>query len=245
MTDKPSVSRPITAVLQRLLGAVILIAAAALLVPLLLDGQGLRQASEKPEIPAEPAFDVRMGDSGEPEVRLLDVKGEVERELAPLAGGETVPGNADTVAEASVPAETQSDGIAMQDGLPLDPPPKQAPAITPPVKAQGNPSVAMAKALTAKVVSPPATTDTQKGNEQTALSDAWMLQLGAFKDKANAQKSVALLQSKGFRATLNHRTPGVVKVQVGPEIRRDRAEALRQRVLSSTGMAGVLVRFQP
>lgn len=244
MSDKPSVSRPITAVLQRLLGAVILIAAAALLVPLLLDGQGLRQTTEKPDIPVEPAFDVRLGDSGQPEVRLLDVKGEVERDLAPLAAGE--PGSSEGIAapEAVVPTEGASSGVAIEDGLPLEPQPKTVPA-TSALPPQAIPSVAAAKAPAAKVVIPPPATDAKKSAEQTALSEAWMLQLGAFKDKANAQKTVALLQAKGFRATTNSRTPGVVKVQVGPELRRDRAEALRQRVLSSTGMAGVLVRFQP
>ena len=244
MTDKPSVSRPITAVLQRLLGAVILIAAAALLVPLLLDGQGLRQTTEKPEIPAEPAFDVRLGDSGQPEVRLLDVKGEVERDLAPLVESESASAEDGAIPEAVVPTEVVSSGVAIEDGLPLEPQQKAVPA-TSALTPQAVPSVPAAKAPAAKVVSPPAVSDVKKTAEQTALSEAWMLQLGAFKDKANAQKTVALLQSKGFRATLNNRTPGVVKVQVGPEIRRDRAEALRQRVLSSTGMAGVLVRFQP
>ena len=95
MTDQTPASRPITAVLQRLLGAVILVAAAALLVPRLLDGQGVRQTTDRPDIPEEPAFDVRLGETGEPEVRLLEVKAEVQQELPSLAqveSGATDPG---------------------------------------------------------------------------------------------------------------------------------------------------------
>jgi DedD protein len=115
----------------------------------------------------------------------------------------------------------------------------------PTVTAQKSPAAPLAKLVETKGGVVASAADSRKTVEQGTLSEAWMLQLGAFKDKANAQKTLSLLQSKGFRATLNSRTPGVVKVQVGPEVRRDRAEALRQRVLTSTGMAGVLVRFQP
>jgi DedD protein len=244
MPDQRPVSRPITAVLQRLLGAVILIAAAALLVPLFLDGQGLRQSTDKPEIPQEPSFDVRLGDSGEPEVRLLDVKGEVQRDLPPLTAGEGAVGS---VADA-VPAEAAGAVAGIEDGLVVASEPERLPDARPPVTLPAPAAVATDTARPAATPPRPAavaTAEPKKPPAAAALADTWMLQVGAFKDRSNAQKTVAQLQAKGFRASLNTRSPGVFKVQVGPEIRRDRAEALRQRVASSTGLAGVLVRFQP
>ena len=44
-------------ILQRTIGAVVLIAAAAILIPLALDGQGLKAGKETVQIPEEPTFE--------------------------------------------------------------------------------------------------------------------------------------------------------------------------------------------
>lgn len=260
-------------ILQRTLGAVVLIAAAATLVPLVLDGQGMNVAREQVQVPEEPTFELELNAKQEPQVRLLQTKGAVNRaeqnSQAAASGeelaeqpfeGDRISMQTETGAPAIVqddladpeatPAETATGPVNIVDGAA----PKAAAALPSEPTAAGQQNmedviqkIAQNLPVTPKsyVADEPTSTTTQPASLGGEVADAWTIQMGAFKDRANAQKVVSQLVSRGYRAYLGTHTPGVYRVFVGPEIRRERADQLRDRVATDTGTRGVVVRYLP
>lgn len=252
-------------ILQRTLGAAVLVAAAATLVPLVLDGEGIKSSREQVKIPDEPTFELQLDENDQPKVRMLQAKGAIERAeqeagaaVEPNAeGAETpvagVPAGAAPAASAGDTTSLAGQADALPAGeevpvavLPEDP---DTPAHTPPKAATAG-SQSMEDVIQ-KLSQPaaPAKTPTPASLPATAVggdvAESWSIQMGAFKDRANAEKTVGSLVSKGYRAYIGTQTPGVYRVFVGPEIRRERADQLRDRVAADTGTRGVVVRYLP
>ena len=78
---------------------------------------------------------------------------------------------------------------------------------------------------------------------------AWTLQLAAFGDKNNARKLVQKLKSEGYNAYqkqfINSRGKSLYRVYIGPEVSPDELQQLRQVILKSMGLEGIIVRFVP
>lgn len=237
-------------ILQRTLGAAVLIAAAATLVPLLLDGDGLKVAREQIKIPDEPTFELQLDTHQQPQVRMLQAKGAIQR--AEQEAADAVSNDAlDTTSVGSEAAESTEDPSATSIASTHS---KVADLPTEPTSAGNAQSmedviqkITQGEDVTAKV--PPNQTAVTATTQPTALggdvAEAWTIQMGAFKDRSNAEKAVGQLVSRGYRAYLGNQTPGVYRVFVGPEVRRDRADQLRARVAAETGTRGVVVRYIP
>lgn len=256
-------------ILQRTLGAVVLIAAAATLVPLVLDGQGMNVAREQVQVPEEPTFELELNAKQEPQVRLLQTKGAVnraEQNSQAAASGEELAGQSFEGDRISMQAEPGAASLVQNDLPGTDTTsadtativeaaePKAAAALPSEPTAAGQQNMedviqkfAQNLPVTPKtyVADEPTSTTTQPASLGGEVADAWTIQMGAFKDRANAQKVVSQLVSRGYRAYLGTHTPGVYRVFVGPEIRRERADQLRDRVATDTGTRGVVVRYLP
>ncbi|MGR8921553.1 MAG: SPOR domain-containing protein, partial [Gammaproteobacteria bacterium] len=77
--------------------------------------------------------------------------------------------------------------------------------------------------------------------------DAWTVQLGSFSDDANARRLIDKLRKAGHPAYLERRVDGektVFKVRVGPQIRREEAEQVRDRLEQEFALKGMLVRYR-
>lgn len=85
------------------------------------------------------------------------------------------------------------------------------------------------------------------GLDQQHNAVAWVLQLGAFKERAKANKLTSLLRNKGYKAfTDEFPTDDLTRVYVGPELIRADAEALQQQLKSDLKQDDVLIkRWQP
>jgi DedD protein len=73
---------------------------------------------------------------------------------------------------------------------------------------------------------------------------AWALQVGSFKDKINAHSLKDRLMVKGFPAYVDtQKTPDKTsfRVRIGPELDRSRLEKLKQKVLKSEKLKGMIV----
>ena len=83
----------------------------------------------------------------------------------------------------------------------------------------------------------------QSGSKLGAES-AWVVQIGSFGDRQNAEKEVSSLKAKGFPAFVRRFVTAedkvLYRVRIGPEKDRSRAEKLSER-LSKAGIKGQIV----
>jgi DedD protein len=91
------------------------------------------------------------------------------------------------------------------------------------------------------------TTAKSKAEIERVLNDpsaAWVVQIGSFSERNNAEKEVAALRDKGFPAFMSRFVTAneqvLYRVRVGPEKERARAERLAER-LNSAGIKGQVV----
>jgi DedD protein len=90
---------------------------------------------------------------------------------------------------------------------------------------------------------PPAPVDPQPATAKSP-EPAWVVQVGSFAAEASATAQRDQLRKTGFaafveKATVDGKT--VYRVRIGPELARERAEALRERLLREQKIEGLVV----
>lgn len=87
---------------------------------------------------------------------------------------------------------------------------------------------------------------TSEATFRTGLS-AWVVQVGSFSNADNARALVEKLRQAGFQArdpeTVELRGKTLYRVQVGPVLEKDRAQALLPRVNKVTGTKGSVITY--
>ena len=224
---------------ERLTGAVVLVAIVVIVVPELLSGPKHRAAlpagSHTVQIdltgphrlpPASPAADA--GDAAVP-----------AGGVAPRAGGEVVPAEtapppaAEPEAAADLPSPPPDAESVQGDAGPpagADKAPGAVVAAIPPPAAPARATALKAPPAAPKSASVPAATPAPATPVAVA---GWVVQLGSFASRENAQKLVTELQRKGYSAFIaEYRGHDKVlfRVRIGPEQDRGRADALRLRL---------------
>ncbi|OGT45185.1 MAG: hypothetical protein A3E83_07875 [Gammaproteobacteria bacterium RIFCSPHIGHO2_12_FULL_41_20] len=79
-------------------------------------------------------------------------------------------------------------------------------------------------------------------------ASAWVIQLGSFKNKANAIRLVDQLRNSGYKAFIQNATSHLgetIRVYVGPETRHASAKALADRLEQDLHLHGIVVSFKP
>ncbi|MBT3146139.1 SPOR domain-containing protein [Neptunomonas phycophila] len=71
---------------------------------------------------------------------------------------------------------------------------------------------------------------------------AWTLQLASFKDEANARALRKQLVGAGHKV-YTRRQAELYKVYVGPDLKRDRLEALKETLKNDFALDGIIIRF--
>ncbi|SKA48743.1 SPOR domain-containing protein [Enterovibrio nigricans] len=77
---------------------------------------------------------------------------------------------------------------------------------------------------------------------------AWVIRLGTFRNLDNAENLVATLRSKGYPAQLLPRDVKegeLARVEVGPDVSKDKLASMTADLESLTGLKGQLLRFNP
>ncbi len=117
---------------------------------------------------------------------------------------------------------------------PLSPTAKPAPAAQPaPPKAKTEPLVV--KAETPAEPAKPA-----------AEANAWVVQVGSFSNSANALKLRDKLRARGFTAFVEKLEGGeglVYRVRVGPELKRELADTLRDKLQQEMKLKGIVMGY--
>lgn len=245
------------AVKQRLVGGLVLIAGAALFLPMLLDGSGAELVV--PPVPAPPV--VAGVEALQPKLEAEVVAagqavdeaqaGPVFHDVAPAEPTaavveDTPPDEAYHMAEAAAPvavpavkpavnaAETAAKEKLAADAARLaaqkadaekllrEKAEKERLARLAAEQKAKEAAEAKLKTVAAKPVAAPA-------KPAADLPQAWVVQVASLSAREKADELVARLRSKGYRATAVYQT-SMWKVVVGPELRKEVAESIKQRL---------------
>ena len=211
---------------QRLIGASVLIALAVIFVPMFLDGSGQeRRATDESIVIPEPEFKF------EEQLPRLDQMGSEPLATSPLQSNEVATPKTTIRSEESLSTPTPT-------APPQKPPAKSQPIVKPSVVSEVQVPLVTEPTSKSKFESKPTT-------QAKPTSSGWVVQVGSFRHKNNAVSLRNKLRRAGYAAFEdaggNTKTP-VYRVKVGPESRRDRAIALRARLLSQQKLKGIVIQ---
>lgn len=88
----------------------------------------------------------------------------------------------------------------------------------------------------------------EPGSSANALLSGWAVQVGSFSERDNAMLLLDKLRSSGFAAFQERGASAgepVFRVKVGPELNRERAEALQVRLRDQQNLPGIVVSQAP
>ena len=92
-------------------------------------------------------------------------------------------------------------------------------------------------------------TQTAMVNEEPATNmglSAWVVQLGSFTSEENAQALNQKLRKTGYKAfvePLKQKTSVVYRVRVGPELKREDAESIREQLKKNLNLDGIIAQY--
>ncbi len=205
-----------TTLKQRLIGAAVIIALAVIFVPMILDGSGRQEsAALNVEVPPEPTFTF---DSNLPDPKELDQIPPIKR-----------PEKTNSENQASESSSVKSKAVDTAD--------KNQPV-------QKETTVSTATQATKKRVVE-ATENHIKTNP--ALS-AWAVQVAAFGEKGKAlalQEKLLASNISAFTEKSGSGNKVIYRVKVGPELKRENAEKLRDKIQKEHGLQGSFVTKHP
>lgn len=233
---------------NRLIGSSILIIAAIVFLPDLLDGQKQVVKDEFKAIPERPEFATVQQEQVFTKQQLAEKQQELlATPVNDPAADAGLPDNSFAEVTAGAPgSEASTDSAAMvaqsTKGADTDPIPVPTENPLAPVPVVDTTT----QAATPQVTEKPAEL---KGNP--ALNEtAWIVRVGSFGKVENATALVAKLKEAGFttftRSTTNAQGQSMVSVVVGPELKKERLEQKLPQLQQLTGIAGLkLTAFKP
>ena len=229
---------------QRLVGAVVLVALAVIIVPMILDFSR-QDVAQRGDIEVPPAPDVNKMQVLPLNVWSKKIDPDVDPEPVmieqPAAGAAAAPVDSETAtAKADEPKQ-----IEVSEPAPV-PAPAPAPAPQPAPQSVQSPAVAAKEEALPK---PDIVEPAEAGAADVSLKGkAWMVQIGSFSTESKAFIFRNKLREMGYAAYIvpgeNSTGERFFRVRVGPEILHSRAEAMRKRLKKDTGLDGLVMRFR-
>ncbi|HEX6591385.1 MAG TPA: SPOR domain-containing protein [Moraxellaceae bacterium] len=241
------------AVKQRLLGGVVLVAGAALFLPMLLDGSGAPlTVPPMPAAPAVPAVEA-VAPKLEEQVQAADQAVDAAHAAPADAGhdvGQDVAADAAAVTEPAKPvvdAKLQAQGKLEDEKVAAQAKAAQAKLVQEKAaqekaaqeklaqaKAAAQEKAAQEKAAKAAAAQKQAQAGTAAKPAEAkpaavALPEAWVVQVASLSSRDKADELAKKLRQKNYRAVV-HQQGSVWKVVVGPELRKEVAESIKSRL---------------
>lgn len=224
---------------NRLVGVVVLLLIAVVLLPVLLDGDNQQALLADSRLPVAPDVPAAEGLLAEGPALAPGVEAEIAAAHAP-AEPETVPPvavapGAPPDYDINVPAPVAESTVTQATVGPVAPAPP-AVAARPPVVPEAAPTA---------VASPTAVATADA--RLASLAEAWDVQVAALSTLESANALKAKLVAAGYKSRVLA-AGKMFRVVVGPELRKDDAAALRDKLLADGRFgksAGILVRYVP
>ena len=229
---------------ERLTGAVVLMLLAVIFIPMVLDNSSRQDIDiTRTNIPPAPDIDFKS------DMVQVEELATIEPSQLPL---EPLP-SAVTIAESDTPAATpetapvsgsDTNGIQMQTG-----PVAIAPNTTefaPVIASKQEQSTDVTDATSAKADTAPVPVQVPPADTSARSMSAWVIQLGSFSSRENADSLVRRLQTNGFPGYVEQAKSGtdiVFKVRVGPELSRAQAETIQKNLKTRLKLDAIILRF--
>ncbi|ESP95577.1 SPOR domain-containing protein [Pseudoalteromonas luteoviolacea] len=233
---------------NRLVGTSIIVIAAIVFIPNILDGEkvhykeGFQQIPERPEfksIDLQKPIDARAQMAPEPKAEVVeeitadDVDTQLPVDSTADSESEDSALESQTVAQLK---ETDSNAEAKPSGIEQSPTPKAEQPITE--------QVSKPKQVVTAQTKEPKLARTEDSNFSKM---AYVIQLGSFSHKANVDALIAKLKLNGFKTfTRPVKTPNgtLTKVFVGPDLNKQKLEAKLPELKKLTKLNGRLTQFK-
>lgn len=208
-----------TTLKQRLIGAAVIIALAVIFVPMILDGSGRQESvALNMEVPPEPTFTF---ESDLPDTRKLE-------ELPPIERSEVNESNDSDVA---IKSEITNESMPETSEVKQSKVPESKPTVS--TTAAKEPAVLEA---------------TENHIKTNPALSAWAIQVAAFGEKGKALALQEKLLASNLSAFTEQSGGGnkiVYRVKVGPELKRENADKLRDKIEKEHGLKGSFVTKHP
>jgi DedD protein len=216
---------------------------AVIFIPMVLDNSAQQETGiTETNIPPAPDIDFRS------EVVPVEELAVVEPPPLPL---ETLPSSS-TALETGSPASTDGQvPLSANDDSGATTPP--ASAVSPPAVPETEPMAAVdaqKSTATENATNPEQQSDSAQDSAQadvaTRSMSAWVVQLGSFSSRENADSLVRRLQTNGFPGYVEQvksGTESVFKVRVGPELSRAKAETIQKNLKTRLNLDAIILRF--
>lgn len=210
-----------TALQNRLVGTILVVALAVIFLPDLLDGQKQVQQDIQINIPKPPA---PLATHSLREVNIENIK---QQAALPVVVEDIIADDTDVVSDDS------DTGIGTDSDTQVTPEIDNAVAATPPENSKTN--------LTASLEN-----QTQRLQADPQESAGWVIQLGSFRHQKNVRELFDILEKAGYRTFSRPvETPSgiLTKVFVGPEIDQEKLKAALPHLNEITKLKGRLTPF--
>lgn len=228
---------------QRLVGAIVLISLAVIFLPMLFTGTGKKEDQKfESSMPAEPAYEIKSPQISVP----LSI---------PSKSLEKVPLSEPPAQDRQVHVPESAAAAIPKTSEPLQKPS----ANTKPSKPEDKPkplataSPADTKAASDKTTGKPPSPEVVTTRPSTPAADmepgavtGWVVQVGSFSSKSNAEKLRNKLRKMGmasFVITGVSNNKKVYRVRVGPEIDRAEAENIQTKIKEKTKLSGLVMKY--
>lgn len=227
---------------ERLSGAIILIALAAIFVPMLFDEPASRDERPEPVLTIEQPVPVEQRDLPDPqppeslgEIRAPQVSSGQTQSSAPLSGEQLDSSEAPQVdtapAEAVQQVESRDTATSSPSQTAEEP--------------RSDPIAELAQAASERLQSNAASTPEQQPATLSASPGGeWAVQVGSFGEAANAERLQTQLQEQGFPAYSQQRDNAMTTVYVGPFDASEAGERAMSAIKEQVNMQGLLVRVR-
>jgi len=224
---------------NRLVGTIIVAAAAIIFLPDILNGEKKAHKDTFEAMPSAPTVSNVAAIKKFPSKKLSrlesdEISDDVAADQQLLA---TENKTNESIAKAAV-KETNAIKVKL--------PPQQ----TPKVKSKKVPnSTTVANKSKSKVKQAPVTSTKSNKNKVAPLSEtAWEIQLGSFRERHNVDNLIKKLKKHGYTAyskPIKTRHGNLIKVFVGPELSKSLLESKLKKLKKLTNMQGKIAKFKP
>lgn len=207
---------------NRLVGTIIVAAAAIIFLPDILDGEKQSHQADFEGIPKAPKFESTQEVKSFPTEKLAQLPKEGLSDELALDEGKN------EAAEPSVAASNNTDRVKVAALL----------------KKDGFNDGASANGQKSKVT----TSDKKVLPEKSVAGEAWVIQLGSFRHKKNVEDLVTKLKKNGYTAftrPIKTKNGTLTKVFVGPELTKTAMEKKLPKLKELTKVQGKVARFYP
>ena len=248
---------------QRLIGAIVLISLGVIFIPMLLTGKGnILNGELESNVPAKPMYEIQAPDVLplekreilEPVLESIKDQGELkdqqrtEQQVAAADSEASQPKSAAPVAEQSRPDTVSviSSVTSKTDATKTAEVTSSAPDLS--KSEAGQAETMVPPKTTTKPAVAPAAPDTQvaKIESKKPIVSGWVVQLGSFSVEKNAVKLRDQLRKKGhasFVEKYSRNGKTSYRVRVGPELTRESADKLKEKLKKETKLDGLVLAF--